>query len=93
MANTHLTSREKWHVYDTLARINRAFHILHIHLRNLEQTKPFHTQRIREYQGLSKELQAQINDELLEDLSRLEHQDAFRYGQISTEREKYLKGE
>ena len=93
MAITHLTSREKWHVYDTLARINRAFHNLHFHLRNLEQTKPFHTRRIREYQGFSRELQAQINDELLEDLSRLEHQDAFRYGQIRAARERYLKGE
>ena len=93
MAITHLTSREKWHVYDTLARINRAFHILHFHLRNLEQAKPFHTQRIREYQGLSRELQSQINDELLEDLSRVERQDAFRFGEVRAAREKYLKGE
>lgn len=57
MATTHLTSREKWHVYHTLAQINRAFYALHFHLRNLEQSKPFHTQRIREYQGFSRELQ------------------------------------
>ena len=93
MATTHLTSREKWHVYHTLAQINRAFYALHFHLRSLEQSKPFHTQRLREYQGFSRELQAQINDELLEDLSKLEHQDAFRYGQVKAAREKYLKGE
>ena len=88
MANIHLSSREKWHVYHTLAQINRAFHHLHFHLRNLEQTKPFHTQRIREYQGFSKELQAQINGELLEDLCKLEDHDSFRYGQVRAAREK-----
>ena len=91
MAITHLTSREKWRVYHTLAQINRAFHHLHFHLRNIEQTRPFHIQRIREYQGFSRELQAQINEELLEDLSRLERQDAFRYGEARIAREKYLK--
>jgi len=89
----YLTSREKWHVYHTLAQINRAFYALHFHLRNLERSKPFHTQRIRDYQGLSRELQSQINDELLEDLSRLERHDAFRFGEVRAAREKYLKGE
>ncbi|PYP83879.1 MAG: hypothetical protein DMG65_23510 [Candidatus Angelobacter sp. Gp1-AA117] len=71
----------------------RSFRILYFHLRNFEQTKPFHTQRIREYQGLSRELQSQINGELLEELCKLEDQDSFRYGQLRAAREKYLKGE
>lgn len=93
MANTNLTSREKWHVYHTLAQINRAFRILHFHLRTLEQTKPFHTQRLREYQGISRELQSLINTELLEDLVIIEREDASRFGRVKSAREKHLKGQ
>lgn len=93
MANTNLTSREKWHVYHTLAQINRAFRILHFHLRNLEQTKPFHSQRLREYQGISRELQFQVNTELLEDLVLLERDDSFRFGKVKSAREQHLKGQ
>ena len=93
MAITNLTSREKWHVYYTLAQINRAFRILHFHLRTLEQTKPFHTQRLSEYQGISRELQSQINTELLEDRVIIEREDAFRFGKVKSAREKHLKGQ
>ena len=91
MADIHITSGEKLHIYYTLARINRAFRAIHFHLRDLEQAKPFHSQRLREYQGLSRELQSEVNSELLEDLLILERRDAFRFGKVRSAREKYLK--
>jgi hypothetical protein len=53
--------------------------------------RPFGAEFLRVYQGYAKELQAEVNFELIEALHSIEGHDWFRYGKVRARREKELR--
>jgi hypothetical protein len=81
---------KKLEIYHTLYRLNRSFAAIVAHCQMLEATRFFPSKSLRNFQGVTQELQAEINQELLEILHGTELEDWNRYGKVRQAREKEL---
>ena len=82
---------KKLHIYHTLYRLNLSFASIVTHCQTLEATRFFPSKSLRNFQGFTQELQAEINEELLESLHGAELEDWNRYGKVRQAREKELQ--
>jgi len=89
MADLDVT--KKLSIYHTLYRLNRAFAAIVDHCRTLEATKIFPSKSLRNFQGFTQELQAEINEELLETLHQAELDDWSRFGKVREAWEKSIR--
>jgi hypothetical protein len=80
----------KIEIYRLLYRLNRGFGFVVEQLRQLEAINFFPSKSLRNFQAFTQELQADFNQELLEDLHQLELNDWSRYGKVRQAREKEL---
>jgi hypothetical protein len=89
MANFYVN--RKAGVYETLSNLNTAFTGIVQHLETLQRTGPFKPKSAKLFSSLAQELQAEINQEFLEDLHQLELDDWNRFGKVRQERDKELR--
>lgn len=78
-------------VYHTLYRLNLSFSNIVTHCRRLQDAGVFTTKSIRLFQGYAQELQAEMNQELLETMHSIELDDWGRFGKIRQAEEKRLR--
>lgn len=90
MATPHLTSGERLRIYHSLHRLNRLFHFIGISLHDLDRIRVFNPDRLRELRGLARELQAEINYYLVENLEGIESADWFHFGKVRIARDHRL---
>ncbi|HXC44739.1 MAG TPA: hypothetical protein VNY51_14615 [Candidatus Dormibacteraeota bacterium] len=83
---------QKTEVYETLSGINLAFGAVVDHLTTMRQSGILRSHYARVLQGLTNELRAEINVELLDKMNHIEMQDWTRYGKVRIKWEKYLRG-
>ena len=89
MADLDVT--KKLHLYHLLYRLNLSFVAIVQRCREFQQTRRFNSKDLTIYQGLAQELQADINQCLLETLHQDELDDWARFGKVSAAREKELR--
>jgi hypothetical protein len=82
---------KKLHVYHLLYRLNLSFAAIVRRCREFQETRRFNSKDLTVYQGLAQELQAEINQSLLETLEQDELEDWARFGKVSAAREKELR--
>jgi hypothetical protein len=82
---------KKLNIYHTLYRLNLSFAAIVTHCVTLEQTRFFRSRFLRDFQAYAQELQAEMNQELLEILHSAELDDWSRYGKVRQAREKELR--
>jgi hypothetical protein len=78
-------------VYHTLYRLNLSFSNIVTHCRTLQESGVFTATSTRLFQGYAQELQAEINQELLETMHETELADWGRFGKVRQAREKELR--
>jgi len=78
-------------VYETLSSLNTAFAGIVQHLNTLQRTGLFKSKTAKLFPDFSQELQAEINQEFLEELHSLELDDWGRYGKAREKWEKHLR--
>ena len=83
---------QKAEVYERLSALNREFLAIVQHLRALQQTGLFQSKASKLFSSFTQELQAEINQEFLEDLHQLELDDWSSHGKVRQRWEKYLRG-
>jgi len=81
---------KKLHVYHTLYRLNLSFSNIVGHCRALQEAGSFTAKSSKLFQGYAQELQAEINQELLETMHQTELDDWGRFGKIRQAEEKRL---
>jgi hypothetical protein len=81
----------KLRIYHTLYRLNLSFANIVAHCRALGESRVLTPKFTRLYQSYAQELQAEINDEVIDTLERLEFDDMFRFGKVRIAREKELR--
>ena len=84
-------STQKADVYETLCSLTLAFAGIVQHLHTLQQTRLFKSRAAKLFPSFALELQAEFNQEFLEDLHQLELDDWNRYGKVRQAREKELR--
>ena len=89
MADLDVT--KKLHVYHALYRLNLSFAAIVKRCQALEQLHIFRPTFLRLYQGFAQELQAEINEDLLETMHQIELDDEYRFGKVRQAREKELR--
>ena len=89
MADLDVT--KKLHLYHLLYRLNLSFAAIVRRCREFQQTRRFNSRDLAVYQGLAQELQADINQSLLETLHQDELDDWARFGKVSLARDKELR--
>jgi hypothetical protein len=82
---------KKLHVYHILYRLNLSFSNIVQHCRALQETGSFTAKSSRLFQGYAQELQAEINQELLETMHQTELDDWGRFGKVRQAEERRLK--
>jgi len=82
---------QKAGVYETLSSLNTAFAGIVQDLQKLQRTGPFKTKSAKLLSSLAQELQAEINQDFLEDLHQLELDDWNRFGKVRDARDKELR--
>lgn len=82
---------EKAEIYETLSSMNRAFAGIVQHLQTLHRTGLFKSKAAKLFPSFTLELQAEFNQEFLEDLHDLELEDWSEYGKARQRWEKYLR--
>ena len=82
---------EKAEIYETLSSMNRAFAGIVQHLETLDRTGLFRSKTAKLFPSFILELQAEFNQEFLEDLHQLELDDWGRYGKARQRWEKELR--
>jgi hypothetical protein len=87
MAEAHLNSLVRFEVYQSLAGLNRSFHLIVQRLQGLESKSIFDPAKLRELAALAQELQSEINHNMMQVLERIESQDCYAYGKIRAARE------
>lgn len=93
MAASHLTSGERVRIYEALFLLNRSFQSVVRRLYDLDNTRIFNPQRLRELRGLTKELQSEANHYFVENLNGIEARDWFRFGKVRIARDHRLNPE
>jgi hypothetical protein len=89
MAATEVT--KKLLIYHTLYRLNLSFSNIVTHCRTLQEAGILTAKSIRLFQGYAQELQAEMNQELLEKMHSIELDDWGRFGKIRQAEEKRLR--
>ena len=82
---------EKAEIYETISAMNRAFAGIVQHLQTLHQTGLFKSKSAKLFPNFTLELQAEFNQEFLENLHQLELDDWGRYGKVRQRWEKELR--
>jgi hypothetical protein len=82
---------KKLHIYHTLYRLTISFSNIVSHCRTLQEAGVFTAKSTRLFQGYAQELQAEINQELLETMHSAELEDWGRFGKIRQAEEKRLR--
>lgn len=82
---------KKLDVDHALYRLNLSFRNIVWRCDDLQQARVFRPKYLRQFQGFAQELQAEINQELLETLNEVERNDWYRHGKVRQAWEKYLK--
>jgi hypothetical protein len=78
-------------IYHTLYRLNVSFSNIITHCRTLQHSGVFTAKSTRLFQGYAQELQAEMNQELLETMHQTELDDWGRFGKIRQAEEKRIK--
>lgn len=86
-----LDGNQKAEVYETLSSLNMAFAGIIQHLQTLQQTGLFQLKVAKLFPSFALELQAEFNQQFLEDLHQLELNDWGRYGKVREKYEKHLR--
>jgi hypothetical protein len=81
----------KLRIYHTLYRLNLSFANIVAHCRALGESRILTPKFTRLYQSYAQELQAEINDEIIDMLESVESDDMFRFGKARIAREKELR--
>jgi len=81
---------KKLHVYHILYRLNLSFSNIVGHCRALQEAGSFTAKSSKVFQGYTQELQAEINQELLERMHDDELADWARFGKVRQAEEKRL---
>ena len=89
MAATDVT--KKLLIYHTLYRLNLSFSNIVTHCRTLQEAGVLTAKSTRLFQGYAQELQAEMNQELLETMHQTELDDWGRFGKIRQAEEKRIK--
>jgi len=82
---------KKLHVYHILYRLNLSFSNIVHQCRALQEAGSFTAKSSKLLQGYAQELQAEINQELLETMHQTELDDWGRFGKIRQAQEKRLR--
>jgi len=82
---------QKAGVYETLSGLNTAFAGIVHHLQTLQQTGLLKSKAAKLFPGFALELQAEFNQEFLEDLHQLELDEWGRYGKVRQRWEKDIR--
>jgi len=82
---------QKADVYEILSSLNTAFAGIVQHLNTIQKTGPFKPKSAKLFSGLTQELQAEINQDFLEDLHQMELDDWNRFGKVRQARDKELR--
>lgn len=82
---------QKADIYETLSSLNIAFAGIVQHLQKLQRTTILKPKSAKLFSGLTQELQAEINQDVLEDLHQLELDDWNRFGKVRDARDKELR--
>jgi hypothetical protein len=82
---------KKPHIYHILYRLNLSFSNIVKHCRTLQQAGVFTAKSTRLFQGYAQELQAEMNQELLDTMHSIELDDWGRFGKIRQAEEKRLR--
>jgi phosphatidylserine/phosphatidylglycerophosphate/cardiolipin synthase-like enzyme len=82
---------QKTGIYETLSSLNTAFAEVIQHLHTLQKTGLFKSKAAKLFPGFAQELQAEFNQEFLEDLHQLELDDWNEYGKARQRWEKHLR--
>jgi hypothetical protein len=82
---------QKTEVYETLSSLNMAFAGILQHLQTLHRTGLFKSKAAKLFPSFALELQAEFNQEFLENLQQLELDDWGRYGKAREKWEKHLR--
>jgi hypothetical protein len=81
----------KLHVYGIMYRLNVSFATIVGHCRALRESGVLTSKNAHLYQSYAQELQAEINQDLVETLEGIESHDMFRFGKVRSAREKELR--
>lgn len=81
----------KLQIYRTMYRINLSFANIVAHCRTLGESRVLTPKFTRLYQSYAQELQAEINQDVVEILDGIESHDMFRFGKVRSAREKELR--
>jgi hypothetical protein len=97
MADIHptlgsMSSTQKMKLYDSIAQINRDSRSIIFTLQDLKRMELFKIESVRTLQGLMRELQSEINSQLLEVVRDVEMRDAGIHGRVRIARDKRLRG-
>lgn len=82
---------QKADIYETLSSLNLAFAGILQHLQTLQRTGLFKSKAAKLFPSFALELQAEFNQEYLEDLHDLELNDWGRHGKARQRWENYLR--
>jgi hypothetical protein len=82
---------EKADIYETLSSLNMAFAGILQHLQTLHKTGLFKSKAAKLFPSFALELQAEFNQEFLENLHQIELDDWGRYGKARDKWEKHLR--
>ena len=82
---------EKAEIYEAISSMNRAFAGILQHLQTLHRTGLFKSKAAKLFPSFTLELQAEFNQEFLEDLHQLELDDWGRYGKARQKWEKHVR--
>lgn len=89
MATHHLNQRAE--IYETLSSLNLAFAGIAQHLQALQRTGLFKSKAAKLFPSFALELQAEFNQEFLEDLHQFELDEWGRHGKARQRWEKHLR--
>lgn len=88
LARNHL--KRKLQTYQALASINEHFDAISRHVFDLEHMGHFRIVKMRTFQGLVRELQAQISHDVCDTMHTIEDNDMFEHGKTRIEWEHSL---
>ena len=83
---------QKAEIYETLSALNLAFGAIAEHLQTMRQIGVLRSRYATVLEGFTRELQSEVNVELLEKMNQIELRDWARYGKVRIKWEKYLRG-
>jgi len=86
-----LEATKKLNFYHTLYRLNLSFSNIVSHCRTLQEAGALTSKDSRLFQGYTQELQAEMNQELLDTMHATELDDWARFGKIRQAEEKRLR--